>query len=378
MGLGGVPDPGRVRDTDDLVASESGVGECLDLRGRRTVAALRRDGLKDVAAGERGAALIERVDVDLGGELARAQVVGEQPGEPRLVEAVLGRAGAPLVAQPVDRHLVVLALACRQRRGLGGQEGVPATPSQLADDLGAAPGEVLDQLAGEAGEVGRPLGHLAPLEPEVPADLVAQARLVDESRRLGALVERSRVQRCPAAVRPLGAIGDHDVGVQQRIAGPRGSMTKARGEKPVAAHNFHAVLATSRPARLALEVGDCVGDRLLVAATEDISDVGRRDAGDDAHALGSLERQVEPGNAALGQRPPEQCSGRRDRSLEQPTHLPRADVAREPERAGTSAEPPPGRFAFAAVVVLAPERDRFLVVPVRIRACSELADREHP
>src|SRR5438552_743504 len=83
---------------------------------------------------------------------ARAGTVGEQVEEPSSVEAVLRRAGAPLVAQPVDRHLVVLALARRQRRGLGGEEGVLATASQLANDLRAAPREVLDQLAGEAGE----------------------------------------------------------------------------------------------------------------------------------------------------------------------------------------------------------------------------------
>src|SRR3954454_3192806 len=110
-----------------------------------------------------------------------------------MIKSMLGGPGAPLLAQALERHVVVLALARRQGGGLCGEQRMLAAPGEFVDDLGAAAGEVLDKLAREPGQLSGALADFSPFEPEALGHLKAQPRLIDEAGRLGVAVERPRV-----------------------------------------------------------------------------------------------------------------------------------------------------------------------------------------
>ena len=70
--------------------------------------------------------------------------------------------------------------------------------------------------------------------PEAAAQLVAQMGLVDVAGGLGVVIDRRVVEPGPAAVRPLGRVGDQDVGVELGIAVARGAVGVGGGEVAVA------------------------------------------------------------------------------------------------------------------------------------------------
>lgn len=61
--------------------------------------------------------------------------------------------------------------------------------------------------------------------------------LVDIAGDFGVFVDRRVVEARPAAVQPLGRVGDQDVGVELGIAGAGGAVDVGGGEEPLPGTN---------------------------------------------------------------------------------------------------------------------------------------------
>jgi hypothetical protein len=154
-----------------------------------------------------------------------------------VVQAVLGGARAPQLAEPVDRH-ALLGAPRLQRRDLRGRGGASAALGHVLHDLRAAWGEVLDDVARHAVHVRSPAVYRLPLDPQTLRQLATQNRLVEVAGGLRVPVQMPRVKRRPAPVGTLRQIPDHDMRVEQRIAGARRAMHE-RGRSESAAADSH-------------------------------------------------------------------------------------------------------------------------------------------
>jgi hypothetical protein len=75
----------------------------------------------------------------------------------------------------------------------------------------------------------------------------------------------SRLSRAPHfAVLTKREVANHDVRVQERIAGARRAVGERRRDEPLPADLAHAVLAAAPAARLNLEVVECLPHRRVV------------------------------------------------------------------------------------------------------------------
>ena len=106
------------------------------------------------------------------------------------------------------------------------------------------------------------------------------------------------------------AVGDQDVRVQVRVAVAARAMPERRGDQPVGADLYHAVVASSRPHRVTLEVVERGVDRILVGCGDDASDARVGQAVEHRHGLRCPEREVEAGDLAVRCRA-EPCPGSR-------------------------------------------------------------------
>jgi hypothetical protein len=98
----------------------------------------------------------------------------------------------------------------------------------------------------------------------------------------GARLNTARARRdADGATRP---IRDDDVGVQQRIARPRGPMLKRRRDKALSVDLDDAVTA-ARAARLTLQVRQRLRHCRLMAFAQHARELGLADPEEDARAL---------------------------------------------------------------------------------------------
>jgi hypothetical protein len=58
-------------------------------------------------------------------------------------------------------------------------------------------------------------------------------------------VQVPAVQGCPASVRPLDAVGDDQMGVQQRVAFSGGPVVEGDRQQPLAGHLLDTAMATA-------------------------------------------------------------------------------------------------------------------------------------
>jgi hypothetical protein len=167
------------------------------------------------------------------------------------VVAAFGRLCPPPSIQGV-RGLVVFGLA----GGMDGpfdQPGCPLPPVRLEPlhlqvDLAGALGEGPHQVLGQALELAVPMGvRCCPLDPERPRQPPLVGRPIDRVRGQPVPVKVPAVQRCPASVRPLGPVGHHQVGVQQRVTLPGRPMVEPNGEQPLSGHVLVSTVTTPGP-----------------------------------------------------------------------------------------------------------------------------------
>ncbi len=135
-------------------------------------------------------------------------------------EAVLGRAGAPVLAEACKID-VLLALAGVDGGDLGGVEADGAALAETLDDLKPAPGELVDHRPRHGPKLGPALRRRLPAEAERAGKLVAQVRLIQVAggKPVG-LEDRLAVEPPPLAVaRAAGHVGHDHVRVQVRVLG---------------------------------------------------------------------------------------------------------------------------------------------------------------
>src|SRR4051794_5091039 len=147
---------------------------------------------------------------------------------------------------------------------------------------------------GEAIDLSDASANWLPLDAEPLAHLMAQVGLVDVAGGLGVVVDRRVVEPGPAAVRPLGRVGDQDMGVELGISGARGAVEVAGGKEAIAVDELMPSRAAAGPAGFSLQVvqgrfdgggvgGASLGPHLLAAERPEQGDrLGRGGGGIEA------------------------------------------------------------------------------------------------
>jgi hypothetical protein len=224
-------------------------------------------------------ATIEQPTDSLSGHLrvAVACPAGHLPNQGVRIHPPVGRLYPPASVQGV-RGLVLLGLT-------GGLDGpldqprrpLPAVPDELAQlgvdpvsPLGKAPDQRLRhplELAVAMSVRGRPL------HPKRPGQLALVGGPVDGVRSQAVPVEVAAVQRGPASVRALDAVGDDQVGVQQRIAFSGRPVVEPNGQQPLSGHMLDTAVAAAGP-QVSVQVADRLG-QAGVMGLEDRSAGGR-------------------------------------------------------------------------------------------------------
>ena len=139
-----------------------------------------------------------------------------------------------------------------------------ATFDKASLDLGAPLGECADDLRRHALDLGRSPPHRCPLDTERSSQRPTEMCLVEVAGGLGLGVDPPSVECAPPPVARLGHVGDQHVGVEQGIAGARGSVPEARGDEALAGVVVDPARPPAGSAGLSLEVGERCSDRLLV------------------------------------------------------------------------------------------------------------------
>ena len=263
-----------------------------------------------------------------------------------------------------------LAAARVERGDLRRVRGPFTTRGHPVDDLLTTLGELVDDRARHALDVGCAARHGTPLEPEPEVELFAQRGLVEVAGRLLLGVEVPRVQRRPPLVGPFRQVRGDNVGVQQRITGPAGPVDEARLDEAVALDLNGTTLPSARAAGLALEVVHRLVDGGVVAGPDLGCHPLVADGPENADGLRCAEGQVEAGDRAVGDLA---VTGAAEDELQ----LLGGDLAFEAELCRPVAGPRAAALALAAVVAGPVRSDLIGVVRARRRAGVDLADRQH-
>ena len=100
-------------------------------------------------------------------------------------------------------------------------------------DVGGPLREHVEELVGDAGDLGLTVDDRAPVDTETVGELGAQDRLVEAAEHPLVPLQVAGVERQPATVRRLHLGGDDGVGVDLWIVGPRRRLAERRHRQPV-------------------------------------------------------------------------------------------------------------------------------------------------
>ena len=165
-------------------------------------------------------------------------------------------------------------------------------------------------------------------------------------------VQVPAVQRRPASVRALDAVGHHQMGVQQRITLPGGPVVEPDRQQPPSGHVLDTAVAAAGP-KVSVQVGDRLADTSVMGGQH--RPAGRRipEAVEDRDALGRAQHHVEgraPRCCRGGGRGARRCRGGGPRTCR---WNPAARCfALQPRAAGAGAVPPAWGLAVAGQVLL--------------------------
>src|SRR5262249_20387216 len=138
----------------------------------------------------------------------------------------------------------------------------------------------------------------SPGKPQLAADLDPQLGLVEVAGALCLAVEMGRVQRRVAAVGTTGEVGGKQVGVQLRVADPRGAVLEGGGDQAVGVVDMLAAGAAADEGGLMLEVGERGGDGAAVGTADAGAGLGIAKRPEERDRLRGREGEVKAGNAA--------------------------------------------------------------------------------
>jgi hypothetical protein len=182
------------------------------------------------------------------------------------------------------------------------------------------------------------------------------------------------VQRRPASIRPLDAVGDDQMGVQQRIAFSGRPVVEPNGQHPLSGHMLDTAMAAAGP-----QVSVQIGDRL---AQPGMMGLEHRPAGgripkavEDRDALGRPQHQVEGGHRVATMGTAQQLASCRVAALEHGLEPGHRCFALQPERGGAGAVPAAWGLAVARQVRLVVGGQLAGVIP--LTAHRQLGDVGH-
>jgi hypothetical protein len=154
------------------------------------------------------------------------------------------------------------------------------------------------------------------------------------------------VQRRPPPVRPLGAVADHQVGVQQRIPLPGRPVVEPHRKQPLSGHMLDTGVAAAGADVLA-QVADCLGDAGVVGVQHRPAGCRVAEAIEDRDALGGAQDQVERRHGALAVRSAEELAGVGVAALEHALEPRHRCFALQPQGGGAGAVPAAWGLAVA-------------------------------
>jgi len=128
-------------------------------------------------------------------------------------------------------------------------------------------------------------------------------------------IEVAAVQGRPASVRPLDAVGDDQVGVQQRVAFAGCPVVEPDRQQPLSGHVLDTAMATAGPQML-VQVGDGLGQPGVMGSRYRSSSGRVTQAVEDGDALGRPQDHVEGGHGVATVGAAEQLAGGRVAALE--------------------------------------------------------------
>jgi hypothetical protein len=189
-----------------------------------------------------------------------------------------------------------------------------------------------------------------PLHPERPDQFALVGGPVDGVRGQPMPVQVPTVQGRPAAVRPLDPVGDHQVGMQQRVALSRRPVVEPDRQHSLSGHMLDTTVATAGP-KVLIQVADRLGQPSMMGGQH--RPAGRRmtKAVEDGHALGRPQDHVEGGHGVAAMGTAQQLAGRGVAALEHGVEPRRRCFALKPEGGGAGAVPPAWGLAVAGQIL---------------------------
>jgi hypothetical protein len=189
-------------------------------------------------------------------------------------------------------------------------------------------------------------------------------------------VQIATVQRRPAPVRTLGAVGDHQVGVQQRVALPGRPMVEPDRKQPLSGHVLDAAVATAG-ADVGVQVGDRLADAGVVGVQDRPAGRGVAEAVQERDALGGAQHHVEGGDGTLAVGAAEELAGVGVAAVEYSPEAVDRCFALQPEQGRGLAVPAAWGLTVAGQVLLVVGGE--LTGVVVLAACRQLGHvRYHP
>jgi hypothetical protein len=159
-------------------------------------------------------------------------------------------------------------------------------------------------------------------------------------------VQIAAVHRCPAAVRSLDAVGDDQMGVQQRITFSGRPVVEADRQHPLSGHMLDTAMAAAGPHML-VQVAGRLGQPGVMGGQDRLAGGRVAEAVEDRDALGRPQDHVEGGHGIAAMRAAQQLAGRRVAALEHGLEPGHGCFAFQPEAAGAGAVPPAWGLAVA-------------------------------
>ncbi len=154
----------------------------------------------------------------------------------------------------------------RRRSAQGGLKALELV-AEAAGDLAGPLREMFQHRSGDAVDLGDAVLRLPPTDPESSGELGAEVGVVESGE--GALVhdQRTGIQRQPAAIAGRDPVGDNGVGVQLRVEGPAGVLTKQPHHDPLGVHRDYLAVAAHSGVGVGLDPGSTASTARSCAST---------------------------------------------------------------------------------------------------------------
>jgi hypothetical protein len=147
------------------------------------------------------------------------------------------------------------------------------------------------------------------------------------------------VQGGPASVQALHAVGDDQMGVQQRITLARCPVVEPDRQQPLSGHVLDTPVATAG-AQVLVQVGDRLGQPSMMGSQHRATSRGAAEAVQDRDALGRPQDHVKGGHGVAAMRAAQQLASGGVAALEHLLEPRRRCFALQPQAAGAGAVPP--------------------------------------